>query len=68
MRELRCHYGRELYRILYRQSRSLLVLLSIFRKDTGKIPEREIRIAKERWADFKARMDGCIKIDKITTS
>lgn len=30
LRELRCHYGRELYRILYRRSGSLLVLLHMF--------------------------------------
>jgi phage-related protein len=58
LRELRCHYGSELYRILYRRSRNLILLLHMFRKDTGKIPEREIRIAEERWADFKARMDA----------
>lgn len=27
LRELRCHYGRDLYRILYRRSRNLFVLL-----------------------------------------
>ncbi len=58
LRELRCHYGSEHYRVLYRRSRNLIVLLHMFRKDTGKIPEREIAIAKERWADFKARMDA----------
>jgi phage-related protein len=58
LRELRCHYGAELYRVLYRRSRNLIVLLHAFRKDTGKIPEREIRIAEERWEDFKARMDA----------
>ncbi|MGH2591701.1 MAG: hypothetical protein ACRDGW_13030 [Actinomycetota bacterium] len=36
----------------------LLVLLHAFRKDTGKIPDAEIKIAKERWADFTARMDA----------
>lgn len=30
----------------------------MFRKDTGKLPEREIDIAKERWTDFKERMDA----------
>jgi len=35
--ELRCHYGRESYRVLYRRSRNLIVLLHIFRKDTGKV-------------------------------
>jgi phage-related protein len=58
LRELRCHFGREHYRVLYRRSRNLIVLLHIFRKDTGKIPPAEIRIADERWADFKARMDA----------
>jgi phage-related protein len=58
LRELRCHYGRELYRILYRRSRNLIVLLHMFRKDTAKLPEREIDIAKQRWTDFKKRMDA----------
>jgi phage-related protein len=58
LRELRCHYGRELYRVLYRRSRTLIILLHIFRKDTGAIPEAEIRIAEEQWADFKTRMDS----------
>jgi phage-related protein len=58
LRELRSHFGRELYRILYRRSRNLIVLLHIFRKDTGGIPESEIRLAEERWAHFKARMDA----------
>lgn len=58
LRELRCHYGAELYRVLYRRSRNLIILLHMFRKDTGKIPEREIEIAKQHWEDFKARMDA----------
>jgi phage-related protein len=58
LRELRCHFGRELYRLLYRRSRNQIVLLHIFRKDTGRIPAAEIRIAEERWEDFKARMDA----------
>jgi len=58
LRELRCHYGRELYRILYRLSANLLVLLHMFRKDTGKLPTREIEIARRRWVDFKERMDA----------
>lgn len=58
LRELRCHYGRELYRILYRRSRNLIVLLHIFRKDTGKAPRAEIEIAEARWRDFGARMDA----------
>jgi phage-related protein len=58
LRELRCHYGRELYRVLYRRSRNLIVLLHIFRKDTGRVPEPEIDVARERWEDFKARMNA----------
>lgn len=57
LRELRCHYGRELYRILYRRSRNLIVLLHIFRKDTGKTPEGDIALAQARWRDFWDRMD-----------
>jgi phage-related protein len=57
LRELRCHYGRELYRILYRRSRKLIVLLHIFRKDTGKLPQAEIDIADGRWRDFRERME-----------
>jgi phage-related protein len=44
--------------VLYRRSRNLIVLLHAFRKDTGAIPEPEIRIAEERWTDFKARMEA----------
>ena len=58
LRELRCHFGRELYRVLYRRSRNLVVLLHIFRKDTGKIPQAEIEVAKARWRHFRARMDA----------
>lgn len=58
LRELRCHYGSELYRVLYRRSDRLIVLLHIFHKKTKKVPELEIRIAKTRWKDFKTRMDA----------
>lgn len=58
LRELRCHHGRQLYRVLYRRSDRLLVLLHIFAKRTAKIPAAEITIAKDRWADFKVRMDA----------
>src|ERR1035441_1944112 len=33
LRELRCHYGSELYRVLYRRSGNLIVLLHMLRKD-----------------------------------
>lgn len=55
LRELRCHYGSTLYRILYRRSRNLLILLHMLRKDSGRIPAEDILIAKRRWDDFRAR-------------
>jgi phage-related protein len=58
LRELRCHYGRQLYRILYRRSDRLLVLLSVFAKRSAKVPEGDVRLAQQRWQDFKARMDA----------
>lgn len=61
LRELRCHYGSELYRVLYRRSKNLFILLHMFRKDTGEITEADKRIARERWDDFKARMDAEVR-------
>ncbi|HEY1689174.1 MAG TPA: type II toxin-antitoxin system RelE/ParE family toxin [Solirubrobacteraceae bacterium] len=58
LRELRCHVGSELYRVLYRRSGRLVVLLHIFRKSTGKIQLADINTAQQRWEDFKARMDA----------
>lgn len=58
LRELRCHYGRKLYRILYRRSDNLFVLLHILEKNTKEIPEVDKQIARGRWDDFKARMDA----------
>jgi phage-related protein len=46
LRELRCHCGRDLYRILSRRSLNLFLLLHIFRK--GAIPEDPITIAEDR--------------------
>jgi hypothetical protein len=31
------HGGPELYRVIYRRSQNLFVLLHVFRKDTGKV-------------------------------
>jgi phage-related protein len=44
--------------VLYRRSKNLIILLHVFRKDTGRMPEAEIKLAEARWADFKARMDA----------
>jgi phage-related protein len=58
LRELRCHYGPVLYRVLYRRSKNLFILLHMLRKNTGKLPAADIEIARTRWADFKNRMDA----------
>lgn len=57
LRELRCHFGAEHYRVLYRRSEGLIVLLHAFRKTTKKLPASEIDIAKARWQDFQTRMN-----------
>ncbi len=58
LRELRCHYGSTLYRVLYRRSGPFVVLLHIFTKRTTKIPDAEKKIARDRWEDFQRRMDA----------
>lgn len=58
LRELRCHYGSTLYRVLYRRSGKFIVLLHIFAKRTAKLPEAEKKIARDRWDDFRRRMDA----------
>jgi phage-related protein len=58
LRELRCHVGSEHYRVLYQRSERLIVLLHAFRKKTGKLPRGEAKIARDRWEDFKGRMDA----------
>ena len=58
LRELRCHCGGELYRVLYRRSRYLFVLLHAFHKNTAAIPPEEIRIAEGCWKDFRTRMQA----------
>lgn len=57
LRELRCHYGRDLYRILYQRSGNLFVLLHALEKRTGALPQADIDVAKQRFDDFKARMN-----------
>jgi phage-related protein len=57
LRELRCHFGREHYRVLYRRSGNPFVLLHAFRKTTGKVPGGDIQVAEARFKDFKSRMD-----------
>jgi phage-related protein len=58
LREFRAHYGEERYRVLYRRSKNLIILLHIIRKTTGSVPAADVAVARSRWADFKARMDA----------
>ena len=58
LRELRCHYGRTLYRILYQRSGNLFILLHALGKRSARLPASDKDLAQERWADFKARMDA----------
>jgi len=58
LRELRVRFGKTRYRILYRRSGLLVVLLHIFEKDTDKLPVRDRELAVKRFQDFKARMDA----------
>ena len=58
LRELRCHYGRMLFRILYQRSGNLFILLHILAKRSARLPDADKELAQERWADFKARIDA----------
>lgn len=57
LRELRCHFGAEHYRVIYRRSEGLIVLLHAFRKTAAKLPTSEVDTAKVRWQDFQTRMN-----------
>ncbi|MGH2923106.1 MAG: type II toxin-antitoxin system RelE/ParE family toxin [Solirubrobacterales bacterium] len=58
LRELRCHFGSTAYRVLYRRSDNLFLLLHIFEKSSPQIPAADVAVAEKRWVDFKARMDA----------
>lgn len=53
LRELRCHYGRD----LYQRSGNLFVLLHVLEKRTGALPQIDIDIAKQRFEDYRDRMN-----------
>lgn len=58
LRELRVRFAKTRYRILYRRSGQLVILLHIFEKNTDKLPAGERALAVKRFDDFKARMDA----------
>jgi len=59
IRELRAHYGKTLYRILYfHDSQGTFILLHAFEKSTAQIPVREIKIAQARIHDYLSQKKG----------
>jgi phage-related protein len=56
MRELRVRFANTQYRMLYQRSDNLIVLLHLFEKNTDKLPASEIKVAKDRFKDFRVRM------------
>ena len=59
LRELRTHYGRSQYHVLYYcDANQVFVLLHAFQKQSQKLPKREIRIAMERMKTDQQRKAG----------
>lgn len=58
LRELRVRFANTRYRILYRQSGNLVVLVHAVEKDSGQVPSSDIQLASRRMTDFKERMDA----------
>jgi len=58
LRELRPDMGRTHYRLLYRRSNDLFIILHAFIKRGRSIDQAEIDVANRRWQDFKNRMDA----------
>ena len=57
LRKLRCHYGRRLFRVLYRRSERPFVLLHMFEKASRNVPAGDKDIAQRSWQDFNRRMN-----------
>ncbi len=59
LRELRAHYGKNQYRILYYcDVNRVFVLLHAFQKRSQKLPRREVRIAVERMQADQQKKGG----------
>jgi phage-related protein len=59
LRELRVHYGRTLYRVLYYgDAQRTFVLLHAFEKRSQAVPEAELRAAMKRLAKDQDRKGG----------
>lgn len=62
LRELRADVGRSHYRILYRRSHNIFVLLHFIDKRVGRLPQADIDVADKRWADYQSRMKAPIRL------
>lgn len=62
LRELRCRLGKRLFRLLYRRSGNLFILLHAIEKNTAAVPDADIAVAKARFADFQARMNAAPRV------
>ncbi len=63
LRELRAPCGRTHYRIIFRRSERLFVLLHAFVKRSREIPDHDKELGLQRWLDFKDRMDAFPRSD-----
>ena len=61
LRELRSDAGRSHYRILYRRSHNIFVILHFLEKRVDRLSQADIEVADSRWADFQARMNAPIR-------
>ncbi len=61
LREPRADAGRSHYRILYRRSHNIFVLLHFLDKRVDRLPPDDIVVADRRAADFQARMNAPIR-------
>jgi phage-related protein len=62
LRELRVRFANTRYRVLYQRSDNLVVLLHAIEKNTGAIATSDKRLAMQRMADFKRRMDASRRV------
>jgi phage-related protein len=57
LRELRADAGPSHYRIFYRRSHNIFVLLHFIEKRVDRLPRPDIQLAEQRWADYQTRMN-----------
>ena len=58
IRELRAHYGRQLYRVLYAMDdQRRVVLLEGFEKNVAKVPPERVAVAQTRFRDHLAQRE-----------